>query len=187
MPRGIFKDPIARAKKLSDSHKQRGTVPPSRMGCKPSDKAIKLSAERWTGEGNPNYGKHPEPWNKGVHVGTTWNKGLVGTISEETRKKMSDAAIGRLTGERHHKWRGGVSKEYKEGYWSTQYKQWIKSVFERDGFACQKCGAKGVVLNAHHKKQWAEFPELRFDIENGITYCLDCHKAEHFYKERKAT
>ena len=60
---------------------------------------------------------------------------------------------------------------------STLYK-WSLEVRERDGFMCRKCGSREK-LNAHHIKPFADFPELRFDINNGITLCEDCHKKEH--------
>lgn len=66
-----------------------------------------------------------------------------------------------------------------EGRRSTEYKLWRKSVFIRDGFTCQICGSRGVRLNAHHIKSYAAYPELRFDISNGITFCEVCHKKVH--------
>lgn len=59
-----------------------------------------------------------------------------------------------------------------------EYAEWRQAVYQRDGFCCQECGSKGP-LNAHHIKSWARYPELRFNIDNGITLCVDCHKTRH--------
>ena len=66
------------------------------------------------------------------------------------------------------------------------YRTWRKSVYERDNYTCQCCGdSKGRNLNAHHIKNWADNPELRYDIDNGITLCSTCHKVFHkIYKKR---
>ena len=66
-----------------------------------------------------------------------------------------------------------------EGRRSSEYKKWRNSVFERDDYTCQNCGCRGIKLNAHHIKEYAFFPELRFDVENGVTLCVTCHKAAH--------
>lgn len=67
---------------------------------------------------------------------------------------------------------------------SPEYQFWRKSVFERDGYVCKMCGQRKQ-LNAHHVQLWSENEKLRFDISNGITLCVDCHKKLH--KERKKT
>lgn len=56
---------------------------------------------------------------------------------------------------------------------------WREAVYARDSFICQHCNKVGGTLNAHHVKPWAKFPALRFEIDNGITLCVPCHKAEH--------
>jgi len=66
---------------------------------------------------------------------------------------------------------------------TKEYCYWRKSVFERDNYACQSCGEKGVELNAHHIKKWSDYIELRTDVKNGITLCKKCHKELH-KKER---
>lgn len=62
---------------------------------------------------------------------------------------------------------------------TKQYKDWRKSVFERDNFTCQNCHERGVRLNAHHIKPWAKYPEYRFELENGLTLCEKCHVSVH--------
>ena len=64
---------------------------------------------------------------------------------------------------------------------TTDYKNWRSSVFIRDNFTCQHCYIYGVKLNAHHIKKWSDFEELRFDINNGITLCTQCHKNIHSF------
>jgi len=55
---------------------------------------------------------------------------------------------------------------------------WRDAVFERDHYTCQKCGAAGGMLNAHHIKPWFAYPNERYDLNNGVTLCKTCH---HFY------
>jgi len=60
---------------------------------------------------------------------------------------------------------------------SLQYKRWRQSVFKRDNFTCQCCGAFGGKLNVHHIKSFSDYPDLRFDVDNGITMCEQCHSS----------
>ena len=62
---------------------------------------------------------------------------------------------------------------------TTEYATWRTNVFERDNYTCQHCKQHGGALNAHHKKAYADYPELRVELSNGITLCEECHKAEH--------
>lgn len=66
-----------------------------------------------------------------------------------------------------------------EGRRCAEYKNWRKSVFERDNYTCKTCGRRGVKLNAHHIKPYALCHDARFDIDNGITLCESCHRAVH--------
>lgn len=126
-------------------------------------------------------------------------------MSEESRRKMSEAAKRRgsnRTGKRHtvearikisertreRAWRGEQLPQYKDGKlaerrgarYSTEYKRWRFDVFARDHFTCQHCGdARGGNLVAHHIKPFADHPDLRFDVPNGITLCEVCHTALH--------
>lgn len=77
-------------------------------------------------------------------------------------------------------WDGFVTPERIRLRQSAEYEKWRTSVFERDNYRCQCCGARNgnghkVILHAHHIECFANNPDLRFDINNGITLCYDCH------------
>ena len=79
--------------------------------------------------------------------------------------------------EQHWNWQGGKSLK-NDRRDSAEYKEWRKSVYERDGYKCVLCGSKEK-LNAHHKKSWKSYPELRYKLDNGITLCEKCHIKFH--------
>ena len=60
-----------------------------------------------------------------------------------------------------------------------RYRKWRTKIYKRDNYICKKCNNKKKFLNAHHKNAWNKFPEQRYDINNGITFCIDCHKKFH--------
>lgn len=80
-------------------------------------------------------------------------------------------------------WQGGTTApwEIKESMQrnTLEYAAWRTKVFIRDNYTCQSCGKLGGELNAHHIKSFKNYPKLRTKIENGITLCVDCHKAQH--------
>lgn len=80
-------------------------------------------------------------------------------------------------------WKNGVSYSY-EGRLSLQCIDWKKKVYKKDNYTCQCCGkrngqGKKVTLNAHHIFNWNDYEDLRYDIENGITLCKECHQKFH--------
>jgi len=62
---------------------------------------------------------------------------------------------------------------------TKEYNDWRKSVFENDNYTCQWCGKKGGNLQAHHIYSFKKYPLKRYDINNGKTLCINCHKLEH--------
>lgn len=113
------------------------------------------------------------------------NKNKLGKpLTAEQKKYLSQRMreCGNTTkGSRSARWKGGITPINKSWRNSVEAKDWRKAVFERDCYTCQSCGdSSGGNLNAHHIKHFASYPELRFDVNNGITLCEVCHKAAHY-------
>lgn len=74
-------------------------------------------------------------------------------------------------GENNYKWKGGNPTLER-----TRFKDLIqKQVFARDNYTCQQCGVKGGKLQVDHIQSWAEYVELRFNMNNCRTLCMACH------------
>lgn len=102
-------------------------------------------------------------------------KALGRRISLEVRKKMGSK------GSKNPGWIDGRTPVNKLIRHSIEYKEWRKSVFERDEYTCKECGKRGGELHAHHEKPFAYFPELRFEVKNGKTMCVPCHRETDSY------
>lgn len=139
--------------------------------------------------------KGKSPWNKGIKM---WAdrphpKGTLGMIglnkgkpvSEETRKKQREAHLGKSlpdrSGDKHHNWKGGITPENIRIRASAEYNRWRTNVYERDKYICQACGKKGGYLHADHILPFCLYPERRFDINNGRTLCVACHRNTDSY------
>ena len=109
--------------------------------------------------------------------------------SKTTKERMSIAKKGikpknlginfGLSGSKNVNWKGGITSQNHKERTSSEMKLWRKSVFERDNFTCQKYNVKGGDLVAHHINNFADFPELRTSIANGITLSQKAHREFH--------
>ena len=84
----------------------------------------------------------------------------------------------RSTGKNNPAWKGGIRfrKTKEKKHLCSKYMAWMKAVKDRDGWKC-KIGnddCKGR-LEAHHILRWSEYPELRYEVNNGITLCAYHH------------
>jgi 5-methylcytosine-specific restriction endonuclease McrA len=83
-----------------------------------------------------------------------------------------------MVGDKAPTWIDGKSLERDRARFGTELKEWRKAVFKRDNYTCQHCNEK-TYLHAHHIIEWAVNESKRFDIDNGITLCVQCHSKVH--------
>lgn len=121
-------------------------------------------------------------------------------VSEKSRKAISEAKKklyhsgklnawnkgmkGFMAGEKSPAWKGGITPVNAKIRNSSEMKEWRNKVFKRDNYTCQLCGLRGSYLHADHIKPFAHFPECRFEISNGRTLCVACHRKTNTYGGR---
>lgn len=130
-----------------------------------------------------------------------WNKGK--KMSEEFKQKISKYKIGKKLSEETKRKIGEASKRlglkppinYREKNWkwiedrtklkiyknseerrSPRYKDWRRRVCNRDNWKCKIANkdCKGR-LEVHHILSFTKFPELKYEINNGIALCHAHH------------
>jgi hypothetical protein len=87
-----------------------------------------------------------------------------------------------IKGENHPSWNPNLTDEHRVDRRNIPgYTDLMKKCYKRDGYTCQCCGkrGKGLKLNAHHIRDYATYPELRFELSNLITLCTTCHYGFH--------
>lgn len=127
-----------------------------------------------------------------------WNKGLKGYLSGENHWKFGKKFpgmgglkrgqnIGNTNGFKkgHTPWNIGMSGGRKlkdvpitpeDKLERQKFQNTIqREVLKRDNYTCQLCGERGGKLQVDHIQSWAEYVELRFNINNCRTVCMSCH------------
>ena len=169
--------PWNKGKKLSEEYK----------------KKLSEAGKKRVGERNGFYGhKHTEESKRKMSKKTyskearirmsAANKGRVTT--PETREKIRMRSIGNKStlgriGHLANHWMGGLTKEYKRRRNRKEWKDWRLSVFERDDWTCQKCLSRGVNLHPHHILNQYSNIAVMCNLNNGITFCKECHYSFH--------
>ncbi len=116
---------------------------------------------------------------------TPWHKGETGVYSEEQLARITEANRAKAwknSGEKCHLWKGGITPDIRKQ--RVEFADKVSPlVFARDNYTCQICDQYGGMLHADHIKSWADYPELRFDIDNCRTLCRPCHYYVTFKKK----
>lgn len=86
-----------------------------------------------------------------------------------------------MTGSKNPNWitdRNKLKEKYNRQIGSL-HKEWVNACKKRDGKKC-KLASKECIgkLEVHHIYRFSEYPELRYELSNGITLC-------HFHHPRK--
>lgn len=71
-------------------------------------------------------------------------------------------------------WNPNLSED-RHARFTREYRDWRTACFERDNYTCQCCGKHGGRLNVHHIFDFSKHKNLRYNVDNGITLCVECH------------
>ena len=142
---------------------------------------------------------------QGFPKGNQINLGRHWKLTEETKRKMSEATLNRYAkgekfgfregnqfgkGKKNWQWKGGITPLTKKIRKCFKYCHWRLDIFKRDNFICQLCGIRGMYLEVdHHPKRFSEILEQYriklleqalaceelWDKNNGRTLCQKCH------------
>jgi 5-methylcytosine-specific restriction endonuclease McrA len=112
----------------------------------------------------------------------SWNKGLKGFRAGPTHHWYGRDN----SGSKNPSWKGGPKfwkKEDKRG--DGVYQTWRSEVMKRDQGKCrlegENCSGYKIV---HHILGWAEYPQERYNVNNGITLCQGHHPRKRADEKR---
>ena len=129
---------------------------------------------------------------RGEKVG--FQKGHLSYNTPESNKKIGETLKGN-----QNAWKGGITPLNNQIRQCFKYRQWRSDVFTRDDFTCQECGKRGGCLEVdHYPKSFSDIfykNEIKtleqaldceefWNINNGRTLCLNCHKKTKNYGKK---
>lgn len=127
---------------------------------------------------------------KGKHIWTKEQKLEIGRKQKGKHHYTKTEFNGSYKGEKHWNWKGGLTPIIEQIRKSVRYEKWRNQIYKRDNWTCQDCGKNKCPVEAHHKKELTKilrenniktFEEamncdIIWDLGNGVTLCVDCHK-----------
>ena len=101
-------------------------------------------------------------------------------FSDKWKKNMSDSHKGIYARDKHPNWKGGITGELQLLRHTKEYDEWRFKVYRKYYYHCIECKkhcSNNIV--AHHTKDFKNYPEIRFDVNNGVVMCRKCHLLLH--------
>lgn len=159
-----------------------------------TEESKKLMSEATSGKNHPNYGKIGELSPIFGRKHTEESKKLM-SLNRPDVSGNKNPMYGR-TGENSPNWKGGSTSLNANVRNCSKYSLWRTACFNRDKYTCQFCGIFGsVILNVDHIKPFsvilkennissmeeAENCQELWNMNNGRTLCLPCHKKTETY------
>lgn len=173
--------------KLSKMFKWRKVSEETRKKIRENSNHDRLWVHIWENKEHPRgmlWKKHSKETIKKMGQSHSWKK-----FTTEHRQKLSDAN----KWEKCYNWQWWITPKNNQIRTWIEYRLWRESVFSRDNWTCQKCLKRSkksfaVFLHPHHILNFSSSPELRFDINNWITFCKECHHDFHvIFSEKNNT
>lgn len=115
----------------------------------------------------------PVVCNKGHYSHKTWQSVRKGCGCNE-------CGYDNIRGEKNWNYNENLTYEDRQKRDNSEYLIWRDSVYRKDGFRCICCSSN-TNIHAHHINSYHSHPELRTDVDNGVTLCKTCHY--NFHKE----
>lgn len=75
-------------------------------------------------------------------------------------------------------------ESYAELLRSPMWQKKRLEIMERDNFTCQHCGCTHKVLQVHHREYIKGRKPWKYEDDNLVTLCEDCHEKEHEFTRR---
>lgn len=105
-------------------------------------------------------------------------------FTKEHKRKLSEARK-KVVGPKHWRWNPDREAVKRNERNDGAYCQWVKKVKKRDNNQCRfknkDCSGYCIV---HHILSWRDYPELRYEIKNGITLCQAHHPRKRAEEKR---